>query len=95
MSGDSVSRRFSRMDLLIAAGIILMLTAVAIPFIQSAREAARRMSCENNLKQIGLGLLNYHETFKCLPAGWLSAHPADPSGAESWAWSVPILPFTN
>lgn len=83
-----------RWDVLIGIGVVLLLAALVLPALQAARESARSMSCGNNLKQVGLGLHNYHDYHQTLPAGWLSAHPADPSGAESWAWGVPILPYT-
>jgi hypothetical protein len=89
------STRFSPLALLMVVGVVTLLAALAVPAIQRARESARRMSCGNNLKQVGIGIHNYHDTFKAFPAGWLPAHAADPLGAESWAWSVPILPFTS
>jgi Protein of unknown function (DUF1559) len=94
MSNDSSSRRWFRTDLIACVAVILVMVGLLVPAVQSAREAARRMSCQNNLKQIGLSLHNYDDTYRALPAGWFAAHPADLSGAESWAWSVPLLPFT-
>ncbi|NUQ62147.1 MAG: DUF1559 domain-containing protein [Pirellulales bacterium] len=67
-----------------------------LPAVQAAREAARRMSCTNNLKQIGLALHNYHDTHRTLPIGWLgfdSSGTPDAEGDPGWAWSTRILPF--
>ena len=86
-------RGFSQIELVTVLFIVACLSAIVVPAVFQAREAARRSSCKNNLKQIALALDNYHETFGMFPAGWQPAHPKDPSGADSWAWSVVILPY--
>jgi prepilin-type N-terminal cleavage/methylation domain-containing protein len=92
---------FTLIELLVVIAIIAILIALLLPAVQQAREAARRSSCKNNLKQIGLAMHNYHDIYRMFPPGAISrgstanwARPTETcgtSGIQS-VWSVAMLP---
>lgn len=84
-------RGFTLVELLVVIAIIGVLIALLLPAVQQAREAARRMSCSNNMKQLGLSLHNYHDTFKVFPYGWLDSGLMQTLKRDCWYQR--ILPF--
>jgi len=79
-------RGFTLIELLVVIAIIAILIALLLPAVQQAREAARRTSCKNKLKQLALGLHNYHDVANCFPFGW------DQRGSS---WSTMLLPYID
>ncbi len=98
---------FTLIELLVVIAIIAVLIALLLPAVQQARESARRTQCKNKMKQIGLALHNYHDTFTVFPA---SGYSPNPMSAAGWctggggsyaagysyaAWTLMILPYMD
>lgn len=83
---------FTLVELLVVIAIIGILIALLLPAVQAAREASRRTSCRNNLKQLGLALHHYHDTYKSFPMG-TNIHRS--SSCYGLSWHVYLLPFVE
>jgi prepilin-type N-terminal cleavage/methylation domain-containing protein len=89
-------RAFTLIELLVVIAIIAVLVALLLPAVQQAREAARRSTCKNNFKQVGLAMHNYHESQKIFPPGmwWYggNAYPNGNASATDWSGTPPNAP---
>lgn len=89
-------RGFTLVELLVVIAIIGVLVALLLPAIQAARESARRAQCSNNLHQIGVGMINFHDSKKHFPPGQWKPAGVPTGGALAWcAWFLPYIEEQN
>ena len=93
-SAPDTRRAFTLIELLVVIAIIAVLIALLLPAVQAAREAARRIQCVSNLKQIGIALHGYHDSYNTFPAGgWIAIFGQPLTNNMNMGWSASVLPW--